>query len=227
MKITENKTYVSSSDEKLIERGLADLTVYSLNFDRFFTEEEKEENSRQAKGLDRDQWSQRCDEFSERIHEQLFPIIDFLSKKYNVHQYKENTSMEHYKSNWDLFFYSNRGWNGKDYYDHFKLSFNTNRTILENTKLANEIVELLKSIDVKNVSCSIQYSAEKHKKEIHEIATRLCEEFVGKFIEYLGMTGKIKVVNEFEGGKYYGFFEKGKRVRYYAIDENALVLQYA
>lgn len=228
MIIKECDKRISDSNEKLIEMGLADSVVHSLIFDRYLTEEEMEENRAQAELLTREQWSNRCDDMSYNLYNQLYPIMDLINEKYVLYQYpKNNRSMEYYSTDWDLFFYSNRKWNGREYYDYCTLSPNSKRTVGENKKLIEGLLEFLRDIEAKNISCRVQYSVKKHEQDIKALSDTICEKLLDKFIDYLGMSGKIKIVDEVDGIKHYGFFKKGTRNRYYTIDEGSLVSQQA
>lgn len=215
------------SRKNLIEKGYADLDIHSLNFDRHFTDEEKEENVRQSELLTREQWTIRCDDVSKMIYEQMLPIIELLNNKYDIHQIsEEKNTMEHYRSDWDLFFYSNRGWNGKDYFDHVQITFNTKRTVDQNKKLLSEILEILEQLEVKNVYCRVQYTVREHKEKIQAKVTEICESLVDNVINYNGMKGKIKVVDECNGEKQYGFFKERVRKSYYQLSDTYLILNY-
>lgn len=209
--------------DKLIEKGFADLDIHSLNFDRYYTEEQKQANSNLAQTVTNKQWSEHCEEVSKDLYTKLLPIAELLNSKYKLYQYDENIL---YNSDWDLFFYSNRGWNGKDYFDHMKISFNDNRTVEENKLLLSEVLQLLESLDATGIQCRVQYDARVHEEEIKQLATNICERLQNTFIDYMGNKGKIKVVNEYEDKKVYGFFKKGAKNRYYQINNEYLVLNY-
>jgi len=226
MFIKHDYSYLGSR-KNLIEKGYADLDIHSLNFDRYFTDEEKEENVRQSELLTREQWTIRCGDVSKRIYEQMLTIIELLNNKYDIHQIsEEKNTMEHYRSDWDLFFYSNRGWNGKDYFDHVQITFNTKRTVDQNKKLLSEILEILEQLEVKNVYCRVQYTAREQKEKIQEKVIEICESLVDTVINYNGMRGKIKVVDECNGEKQYGFFKERVRKSYYKLSDTFLILNY-
>ena len=44
MYIKEDYSYITKNERLLIERGYGKLTVHSIHFDRYFTEEEQENN---------------------------------------------------------------------------------------------------------------------------------------------------------------------------------------
>lgn len=226
MNIKHDYSYIGSPAHELMSMGLAELDVHSLVFDRYLTEEEKEENQRQSHILSREQWSKRCDESGRRICNQMTEIAEMLNSKYKMYQYNDDGFIA-YNSNWDLFFYSNKGWNSQDYYDHMQISFNSKRQAIENKDLMLEIVSILKDFDAKNVSCRVQYSVRYDEDKITEIANRLCENYLEKFITLGGWIGKIKVVAEQDGIKQYGFFKKGSKKAYYQISTHELVVNYS
>jgi hypothetical protein len=226
MIIKHDYSYLGSN-EKLIEKGYADLDIHSINFDRYFSEEEKENNRLTTASMTNEQWSKHCDEASKKIYNQMLPIVELLNNKYDIHQIsKEKSTMVHYKSDWDLFFYSNEGWNNKNYFDYIQISFNEKKAVIQNMELLNEVLKTLEQLDVKNVYCRVQYTAREHKEKIKNKVTEICESLVDKLINYNGMEGKIKVIDEFEGEKMYGFFKKRVRKSYYNISYSYLILNY-
>ena len=100
---------------------------------------------------------------------------------------------------------------------HFNLSFNDRRSPKQNMELLKEIICIVKTMEYENIGCCIQYDAIIDEKKVEEEAKTICENLVGKFINYCGMAGKIKVVREENGIKEYGFFKKNARNKYYHI----------
>ena len=208
-------------NKRLIEKGYGQLSVHSLHFDRHFNEQEKEANRKASEELTREQWNERCDQISKYISIQLHKVLRTIKDKYNIHQLTEETStMEHYKSNWDLFFYSNKGWNKKEYFDYFTLTFNDKRSVEDNNRLLVELLSIFEVLDIKNVSCRVQYTAIRNEEKIQQDGLKLCERLVGQFIEYSNCVGKIKLV----GDNQYGFFKKGASKRYYPVSYEYAVL---
>lgn len=221
MKITDDYSFVSESSQTLINRGLADLSIHSLNFDRYFTDEEMEHNREEAERLNTNSeaYSKRCEEISKNIYNQLLPIAELLNNKFNMYQYiSEKSAKISYSSDWDLFFYSNRGWNRKDYFDYMEISFNEKRTAKQNQELLKKVLSLLSAAKTNNIKCRIQYEVIYHENEIAQEAKSVFEKIGNKFITYNGMIGKIKKVNDT-----YGFFKKGSKKHYYPIG-NACML---
>lgn len=210
------------TNKGLIEKEYAELSVHSLHFDRYYNEEEMSENRKASEVLTKEQWNERCDKTAEYIFSQLCLVLNELKDKYNIRQLTEESStMEHYKTNWDLFFWSNKGWNGKEYFDVFSLTFNEKRSIEENMKLLNELINIFESLDIKNISCRVQYTSIRNTEKITNEGINICKKLVGQFINYQGFIGKIKLV-----GDQYGFFKKGAKNHYYIISNEYLVLNF-
>ena len=227
MLIKKDYSYINTNEHKLIDNGYAELSVHSIHFDRFFTEEQKAENKRKAERMAKEDWNTYCDNVSKSLAETMGQIIDTLVGKYNIHQVSPETStIAHYKEDWDLYFYSNRGWNGKDHMDYFQLSFNDNRRANENLQLLDEVLSIVEDMSFDNVYCRIQYDAIVDEAKVEEKAASLCESLAGQFINYLGLVGRIKPIWEREGVKLYGFFKKGARSKYYNICKADLVANY-
>ena len=218
MFISQDFSYIKASEMKLIDSGYGKMSVHSVHFDRHFTEEKKENNRKTFQTMTTEEWNKHCLEISKSFDKPLREILSVLVGRYNIHQVSTETStMKHYRSDWDLFFYSNKGWNGNEHMDCFRLSFNDKRSVEQNMKLLEEIISIVKTLDYENIGCRIQYDAWIDKKKVEETAKDICENLLGEFINYNGMVGKIKVVGEYNGNKEYGFFKKNARNKYYRI----------
>lgn len=156
----------------------------------------------------------------------LRKILNSLCSLYDIHQSTpEKSTMRHYGTNWDLFFWSDRGWNGTDEMRQFTLSFNEKRSLNQNMDLFLELFERLENMNGDNVFCWVQYIAKLYDITIANRAEKVFEEVSGKFVNYGLMTGKIKIVgNNDDGSHDFGFFKKGARTRYYPISQTTLVL---
>lgn len=224
MYIKKDYSYIKASEKMLIENGYGKMTVHSIHFDRHYTEEQKERNRQLAESMTREEWSKHCGKVAESFAKPMTEILERFTSKYNIHQVsKETSTMEHYASDWDLFFWCDRGWNGNDYMTCFNLSFNTNRIPEQNMNLLDEIISLVETMEYENIGCRIQYDALIDEKKVEEKAKIICENLVGKSIEYFGMIGKIKVVREENGIKEYGFFKKNARNKYYHISNTEIL----
>lgn len=226
MELLHDYNYISDIQRKLESAGYGEKTVYSLNFARHFSEEEMAANKEKADSMTDEEWSAMCDDFSMRLNDSMREIVTALDSRYNIHQTKpENSTTKHYRTDWDLFFWSNKGWNGKDYMDCFSLTFNERRTPAQNMDLLAEIIAILENMEYKNIACRIRYDIALHHEDISEAAYKVFDGLVGKPFEYMGMTGKIKLVSEYNGVRKYGFFKKGaKKQCYYIADTEILAM---
>ena len=210
-------------NHKLIEMGYATKGIHSFIFDRYFTEEEMEENRMFSEqyGTSSQEWSDRCDNTGRKINKQLQSIMDVLEKEFKIYQYKDNELKygEH-----DLYFYSNKGWNGQDYYDYMTLSFNDKNSEERNKEIFEKLNSLLEEMTPKNIKCRIQYQTIKNTKVIESKGIEICKRLKEKMIEYSGMIGKIKCVNE--ENQEYIFMKKGTRKYGYNVSFEKLILNF-
>jgi hypothetical protein len=220
MNIKHDYSYITESGKLLIENGLAEQSVYSLNFNRYFSEEEKQENVRMSHQLNSEEWNQRCNERSKDIYNQMLPIIEEINNQFDIHQLNvEKSSYKHYDTNWDLYFHSNKGWNNRDYFDNFQLTFNKKRSITENQILLNKLLDILSNIEVKNVSCRVQYNVVTDDNKIKEVAKEVFEKLQDKTIKFSNMEGKLKLIDN-----NYAFIKKRAKKSYYRITDMDLCL---
>ena len=218
MLITHDYNY---TNKILIENGYASIGIHSLNFDRHFTEEEMEQNRQFAEqhGTNSQEWSDRCEQRGIEICEQMESMMKNLNEKYSIYQYDQQ--VEYGKHN--LFFYSNRGWNGKKWYDHIQLSFNDKLDANRNNQILNELLDLLSAMELKNVACRVQYDTVTDDEKLYTDATKRCKDLEGKFVSFMGTVGKIKEVGEYNGKKEYGFFKKGARRYYHPLSSQEII----
>lgn len=226
MLINKDFSYISEGNKKLINMGYGELGVNSITFDRYYTDEEKANNKKLADTMNNIEWNKHCEKIQKNFGIIFNEIVEkFVNSKYDIHQItKDTSSMEHYSSDWDLYFYSNKGWNNTEYMDFFRLDFNKKRIAEENLLLLEELIKFIKELEYKNICCRIQYTFIPNKEKIYIKYTELCESLQDKFIEFSGIVGKIKVVGEIEDNKEYGFFKKGSRKKYYLIAQENLIL---
>ena len=225
MLIKEDYTYINN--RPLCDAGYLTLTVHSINFNRYFSAEEKEKNRIKAEHMTNSEWTESCREFSRQLAPQMKEIISVLDEKYNIHQTKpENSTMEHYRSNWDLFFWSLNGIESPEL-DSFNFTFNDRRTPSENMALLDDLRPLIESMEYKNIQCRIQYgsvSTPEQKDRMETEAKEILKELEKskRFIQMWG-TGRVRKVKE-DGKEWYGFFRKGARNYYHPISPKDAVL---
>jgi hypothetical protein len=219
MNIKHDYSYINNM--RLVEEGYAELTVYAIHFDRYYTKFQQDNNLQLSKNMTNDEWMVHCDNVSKSLFDKLKIIVGIIDKKYKLYQYNEEVK---YQSDWDLFFYSNKGWNNKNYYDYIKFSFNEKRSVKSNNNLLKEILDIVEKLDIDKVGCRCQYGIKINEQKLINESHYICKTLLNKFIEYKGMLGKIKEIKQ-DGIITYGFFKKGAKKKYYLIDNSYIVLE--
>lgn len=222
MLITHDYSY---TNKNLIENGYAVYDIHSLNFDRHFTEEEMEQNRQFAKqyGNMSQEWTDRCEWFGEEICKQMESMMKILNEKYSIFQYDPQVKYgEH-----DLYFRSNRGWNGKEWYDHIQLCLNNKLDKDRSDQVLNELINLFANMELKNIACRIQYKTLTDDEKLYADASKRYNDIAGKFVNLRGHIGKVKEVGEYNGKKQYGFFKKGARKYYNSLSSAEMIFEIA
>jgi hypothetical protein len=208
MRITEDFSYLSDTDKKAIKNGIAKLCVYGLKIDRFFTEEEMQENRKQAEALSRDEWGKRCDKMADFIAEQNKIAIDELAKVFNIGQYNYN----HKYDMGDFWF-----WAGEKL-DYITLSTNEDDGTEKRNEKAGKALEILKTIDTANNIVRIHYTAVYDEEKLTEAVEDFAKSVDGKFINYNCMVGKLfkdmynRYIFKKKGARKYGYELSKKQV---------------
>lgn len=225
MQIQRDYSYIRENDKKLMDRGYGEMSLHSISFDRHYSEEQKKRNAETANSMTSEEWSKHCEEIARSFAPSMEEILSKFIGKYDIYQISEETSTsEYFNSDWDLYFYSDKGWGGRDYMTRFSLSFNDRRSPEQNMKLLEEIIPLVEAMDFKNIQCRIQYKIAIDEKKVKKDAETICESLVGKSIIHRGVNGKIKMIKESNGIREYGFFKKNAKSKYYAISQAELIL---
>jgi len=214
MKINHDYSYVN---QELVELGYATVKINSLNFGRYYSEEEKAKNRRQGITMSPVEWSRSCDAAGKEICERMEKMMSMLGDKYHIFQYNDKYGQH------DLYFWSNKGANNKEWYDHIQLCFNDKRSQAENTKLLSELLEFMEKQELENICCRVQYDISIDSDKLHNAALEICKNLADRFVQYEGKIGKIKCVDEYNGNKNYGFFKKGAKNKYYTIQDTVLI----
>lgn len=124
-----------------------------------------------------------------------------------------------------MHFYSNRGWNGKEWYDRIQLCFNDKLEQDRNNQILNELIVLIDGMELKNVACRVQYKTVTDDEKLYTDATKRYKDLERKFVSLRGVVGKIKEVGENNGKKQYGFFKKGASKCYNPLSEAELIFE--
>lgn len=218
MKIQKTYSYLTDTDRILVSKGLAEISVHSIRFDRYYTESEKDQNMEVSELMSKEEYSEYCKQVSEVFRGKMKGILAEFVDKYDIHQGSEETStLEHFRSDWDLFYNTNE--NG----DFFTLFFNGKRTPAANLKLLDELLAMIEQMHVDHVCCIVQYTAVKHVKELNERAKEVFARLENTWVTYHGNTGKIRIIGEQDDYILFGFFKKGARVNYRKVPVEELV----
>lgn len=224
MKLMDDYSYITGKANKMIEMGLADLDLHSIRIDTFISDEQGKENSKLAKTLNRDEWGKHCDEFEKVQGKKVEKILDLLSEYFTMYQYKDK-NIQYYNRKcsdnqngyeWDLF--CNFG-----YRRDARLSFNENgKTLNQRYEDLNKIKEILNNYEDDSIIINIQYTQKFHIEELKINAMEAYTHLKNIFINYNGMIGKLKPVQEYHDSYYgttcmFGFFKKGSKSRFYQL----------
>jgi len=209
--INEDKSFLSKVDFKAIENDVAKLGIRLLKFDSFVTEKEKQKNKKEYEMLSNEQWMIKCEQKLKEVHDKLKYIMDKLSERFIICQY--NKKLNFHDDNWELFFWSNKGWNNKEYFDYITLSPNEKQPIEQQLAIINDVINILKTMDIEGVQVTIQYTAIYNEEKVQDIVLNYCRKMQNKMINYGNYAGKIIELN----GRYF-FKKKGTRKYIYEID---------
>ena len=220
--IREDRSYLSNNDMIAIEKGLAELDVYSIRIGREkLTEKEKTENLRVANSVSKEERDKYCDDKKEKTALKIKSLIELLSNKFAIYQYKDDIS---YKSNWDLFFWCNSNEKGKDF-SYVTLNTNKNRTLKERLCDIKKVIKYIKEIEIEGLDVVIQYCAKYNEEKVKDMAEKYFKRAKDTFISYRGMDGRIKEVGTgYQGNKCYGFFKKRARRKYYKLSNKDMAI---
>lgn len=218
MVIKEDFSYIDSFSKLLIENGFGIYLVHSYCFNRYFSDEQMEENRREAERLssDRKAWEKRCDDSHYAFYEVAKKMMEALGAQYKIYQYNSDD----YK-NKDLFFYSNKGWNNREWFDYCTLSLHDdyNINIQQNRELKKWLIKWNGDID-NVINCRIQYQACINKEKVSAFVKNYIDTILNKMIIYGFTEGKVKWV---DCNNEYGFFKKGAKKYYTPLNDISLM----
>lgn len=215
MTIKEDKSLVN---QKLIDMGLAELDIHSVRIDRYYSEEEKQQNYEMAQTMNAEKWSVHCSEERKRIASIITNVMNTVNSNFTVYQY---TNLHEYKSSWELFFWCNNLHNttngkesGRDM-SYVTLTFNDNDKVsTENRRdVLERLINLLSKCEEHNIQAIIQYTAKENNDAINDMAASVFNDIEDKFVSLNGYgVGKVKQVEN-----RYAFFKKGAKRNYYGL----------
>lgn len=224
MRFNDDYNYITGKANKIIEIGLADLDLHSIRFDTVISDEQKEKNAKLAKTLSHEDWDIHCNKFEKLQNKKVEKILDILAEHFTIYQYKDTSiqycnrkcSNEQNGYEWDLFcnFGDKRS---------ARLSFNRHgKTLDQRYEDLNKIKQILENYEDNSIKIDIQYTQNFHIDELKGKAILTYTHLKDMFINYNGMVGKIKPVQEYCDGYYgttclFGFFKKGSKKKFYYL----------
>lgn len=218
MIIIEDYSYVKGLSKTLIEKGFGEYVVYMYQFDRYFSEEQKAQNRANAEkyGTDSEEWADGCYKTHHDFYVKACEMLEAFGKNHKLYQYNYK------KNDYDYFFYSNEGWNKKDWFDFCQINLDdkdAERNKKQDTKLRNWISNW--DGDSENlIKCRIQYSSILDNEKIAEVVKQNIDKIVDKMLDNGFCKGKIKWV---ESRNEYGFFKKGARKWYTPLNDSDII----
>ena len=204
MEIREDYSYLTEIQKKMMSLGLATLDIHDVHI----------EGNGQA------------------ADEEIKSICDMLDNEFLIYQYRKNPDGKYicnYGDKWDLYFWSNGCLNYP--FTDTRLSFNKNQNdLVERKHDFEKLISILQNYESKSdIEVRVQYTAVFNELEIKLKADAVFEMLKDNFVEYKGMIGRIKRVQENSDGYYgtkteYGFFKKGSKKKYYIMANMDLVM---
>lgn len=178
---------LDKKNAQLISHGYATCKAYQFSFFRYVSDDSKKENLRKAKKLSCEEWEAECDRVGWNICRQMQLIVDKLAREFSIYQYDPGVKYGKH----ELFFWSNRGWNKKEWYDHFSLTLNQDKSCIEQEKILERVTEILLGIKSPQIRCQIEYMAVLDEDKICKDAECKYQELSEKRVYWAGMEGRI------------------------------------
>jgi hypothetical protein len=143
-------------------------------------------------------------------------MLEAFGNNHKLYQYNYK------KNDYDYFFYSNEGWNKKDWFDFCQINLD-NEDAEKNKKQDTELKNWITNWDgdpENLIKCRIQYSSILDNEKIAEVVKQNVDKIVDKMLDNGFRKGKIKWV---ESRNEYGFFKKGARKWYTPLNDSAII----
>lgn len=231
MRFKDDYSFITGKAGKMIEMGFADLDLHSIRIDTYISDEQNEKNIELLKELTNEEWDISCKEFKESQNKKVEKILDILAKHFKIYQYKD-ASIEYHNNN----SYAQQNGYEWDLYCNFdgrrdaRLSFNNlGKSLEQRYEDLKKIKELLETYEDDGIKVDVQYTQSFHMDELKVKAIDTYNHLKDKFINYNGMIGKIKKVEEYNDSYYgttcmFGFFKKGSKKKYYHLTNMDIVI---
>jgi len=219
MHIREDKTYISQLDLKLIEKGYSELKCRSVNLEKTYSNEQGLKNRALFEKSSKEERIEIQNKEGELFSRKICAISEQLNKEFVMYQYKKDRKDLPFGTDaWELFYYSNKGWNNKDYPDFVRLSFNERKSYEEMDADYERLLKSIKNQSIDDeVTIKLHMYARGNKEKIKIEALVFLQGKTNKFFVWNGSIGKIKEVPFDTGEVAYGFFEKNAKKKYWKL----------
>lgn len=202
MEIKHDRSYISSADVELAERGYGHEYVRNFRFYYVYTEEEQHANLAFAKkvGDDSPEWRASCVEAAQRRSNHMLQVVEAIGAKHWCYQFNKDRDMKLFKSdNWDLFFWCNDFYStirssdlsGRDY-SYFTLNFNDSQSAEKQKEVYESVMQILSQFqDDEHIEVAVQYDIALDEAKIKEDADKVSSSLIGKRTTYSPTSGLI------------------------------------
>lgn len=241
MEIKHDRSYISSGDKELVERGYGCERVRNFRFNFAYTESERNANRALAERIGHGpEWSAHCDEAAQFRSGYMERVIKAIAAKHWCYQYDKRCDLVSFNSdNWDLFFWCNSFYattrgslNGRDY-SYFTLGFNDSQSEEKQKEVYDSVMEILSQFqDDEHIEVAVQYEVALDSKKIKEAANEVAASLVGKRTTYSPSGGSILFpgfsmegrIVEANGNLF--FMKKRARNKGYLLDDKEILKIY-
>lgn len=217
--IREDKHAIASVDAIAIEKGYAKLDIYNVHIEREYS---VQPDTEVKVDISSEEWNKHCDEIKKKVSERVTPLMDFLNKRFKIHQYEKNDAVP-FLSDWDLFFWCNSK-NGIRDLSYITLNTNHTRTVEQKAADVERLLEAIKEFGYEGLDITIQYTATYNTEQVKDVVADYYNTVKDTFVKYAHMEGKIKEIGKDEDGTmYYAFFKKGSRKKYFHLSNKDIL----
>lgn len=221
--VKDDKKYLSELDVLAIEKGIATLDIHSIRIDRYYTEEQKQENLLQSKSMTREEWSAHCNSVRDIVGCKVEQILTVLDSNLKIYQYKDET-ISYRDNEWDLFFWCNWTDSKRDL-SYVTLSFNDKKTAEDRQTVLQTTLSLINEIELDGIIVYIQYKANYNKDKVEQIKKDFITNITDEFVNFQGMEGRFKLLGDNKNPEI-AFFKKRVRNTYYKVDDKYILAKY-
>lgn len=205
MTINHDRTYINPDKELLVAGGYAEERIHQIRICFQYTEEQKEDNRRNAEQL---KTKQQEDTYYKKAYtmrsEYIHPVLCRLAEVFKIHQFSPYDTTRFNSRDWDLFFWCNcfentvhgLGLTGRDY-SYATLSFNDRHTGDEQLATCNRALQLLSDefSNLENLCVSLQYGLHVFQARLRRDIPDMISSLNGEKYSMHGRDGRLTAVN--------------------------------